>query len=407
MNLNLPPSPTASDMRPTHTRQDSLGVLTSSDEFTINRDLIREWWNDWYVSTKYKPSTSIPDKPHSYIPDKPSTSSPNIETNPIFKVPEFSRENYPKLSAEFSQSSDLLDKINQELSKLNISRGEVSTRLTRQDWHPHKRNFYSKPRGVFDGSSIIAWNLDGMAEEQIYNLLQKMGIAVTAYKLKGAGDKQSATMLIAGFTGNLKNWWNNYLTDGDKNAIQNSATTKMVVKTEGGMERSSEEIVEDATTTLLYCIAKNFIGEPKLFQDRNLEILNNLYCKRLTDFRWYKDMFLSKVMIRPDCSNDYWKERFLSGLPSLFAEKVRTKIRDRYNGKIPYPQLSYGDLIRTINMVATDLCTDLKLEEQLKKDPRKTAHELESFCQDFGFAVLKPPSARKPGKKERRGKYND
>lgn len=123
---------------------------------------------------------------------------------------------------------------------------------------------------------------------------------------------------------------------------------------------TSEDVTEDATTTLLYCIAKHFVGEPRLFQDRSLKILNTLYCKRLTDFRWYKDMFLNKVMIRTDCNNDYWKARFLSSLPAHFAKKVRTKIRDRCNGKIPYPQLSYGDLISIINVVAIDLCIDLK-----------------------------------------------
>lgn len=215
-----------------------------------------------------------------------------------------------------------------------------------------------------------------------------MEMTITAYKLKGATDKQSAIMLLAGFTRTLKNWWDNYLTEGDRNSIQNSVASKVIVKTEGGREIPSEEVAEDATTTLLYCIAKHFIGEPKLFQDRSLEILNNLYCKRLTDFRWYKDMFLNKVMIRPDCNNDYWKERFLSGLPSHFAEKVRTKIRDRCNGKIPYPQLFYGDLTSIINVVAIDLCTDLKLKDQLKRDQKKTAKELGSFCQDFGFPVL-------------------
>lgn len=51
-------------MRPApHTRHDSLGVLTSDDEFTVNRDLIRRWWKDtslqnqlkkdWYIDTYF------------------------------------------------------------------------------------------------------------------------------------------------------------------------------------------------------------------------------------------------------------------------------------------------------------------------------------------------------------------
>lgn len=277
--------------------KDSSSIATLGD---INKILEQNNYTNQilHVVSKQIEETSSGLKPPISIAEKPSTSSPHIETNPIFKIPEFSKENYPKLSPEFSKSSVLLERINDELSKLNISRGDkLSTLLTQANRHPHKKNFYSKPsfpdvqfeenhlhiQSSTDGSSIIEWNIDGMAEGQIYNLLQEMGMTITAYKLKGASDKQSATMLVAGFTGTLKNWWDNYLTEGDRNSIQNSVTTKVIVKTEGGMERTSKEVAEDATTTLLYCIAKHFLGEPKLFQDRSLEILNNLYCKKLTD----------------------------------------------------------------------------------------------------------------------------
>ncbi|XP_047261021.1 uncharacterized protein LOC124894369 [Capsicum annuum] len=94
-------------------------------------------------------------------------------------------------------------------------------------------------------------------------------------------------------------------------------------------------------------------------------------------------------MIRPDCNNDFWKERFISGLPSLFAEKVRTKIKDRFEGKIPYDILTYGDLISFITTVGIDLCTDIKL----KKDST-SKYGLGTFCQDYGFTS--------PGKKHKK-----
>ena len=47
-------------------------------------------------------------------------------------------------------------------------------------------------------------------------------------------------------------------------------------------------------------------------------------------------MFLAKVMSRDDCGSHYWKEKFISGLPTLFAEKVRQIIRNIHNGRIPY-----------------------------------------------------------------------
>ena len=44
-------------------------------------------------------------------------------------------------------------------------------------------------------------------------------------------------------------------------------------------------------------------------------------------------MFLVKVMSIPDCGSHYWKEKFIFGLPTLFAEKVRQRIRNIHNGK--------------------------------------------------------------------------
>ena len=46
-----------------------------------------------------------------------------------------------------------------------------------------------------------------------------------------------------------------------------------------------------------------------MFQEKSQEILLNLTCRKLQDFRWYKDMFLTKVMLRPDCKEPYWKEK--------------------------------------------------------------------------------------------------
>ncbi|KAH0665584.1 hypothetical protein KY285_026790 [Solanum tuberosum] len=51
-------------------------------------------------------------------------------------------------------------------------------------------------------------------------------------------------------------------------------------------------------------------------------------------------------MIRPDCHLDFWKERFISELPPLFADKVRTKIQDHNDDRIPYSSLTYGDLVK-------------------------------------------------------------
>ena len=101
-----------------------------------------------------------------------------------------------------------------------------------------------------------------MADGQINNKLLEMGMNITAYKWKSATDKQAANSIVAGFTRTLRNWWDNYLTEQNKNEILDAVASKNVVKTEGGQTTTTLEVVEDATTTLLYCIAKHFMGEP-------------------------------------------------------------------------------------------------------------------------------------------------
>lgn len=398
------------------------------------------------IERSSKGSTSIGDKPCT------SKYNPHIEANPIFKIPEFSRDKFPKLTSQISADPEILEQINDQLMKLKLSSSKPTEKpiakpssskptekpiakpsgskptenpgtsrskpatdkigmineskeqihYIKTGQYHNKKNFYARPyfpdmqfeENVFlssssnDVGSITEWNIDGLAEHQIYNNLHEMEITITAYKLRKSGDKHSAHMLIAGFTGMFQHWWDNYLSEEEKNKILEAVTYKKVIKTENEVHTTAIEPVEDATATLLYCIAKHFIGEPKLFQDRSLEILNNLHCKKLGDFKWYKDMFIQKVMIRVDCNNDFWKERFISRLPPLFAEKVRTKIRDRCEGKIPYEHLTYGDLASITTVVAFELCTDLKLKEQLKIEKKLSSSELESFCQDFDFPNL-------------------
>ena len=56
---------------------------------------------------------------------------------------------------------------------------------------------------------------------------------------------------------------------------------------------------------LIYAITRHFIGDPKILKERSSEILQNLRCRTLSDFRWYHDVFLSKVMTRPDANASY------------------------------------------------------------------------------------------------------
>ena len=88
-------------------------------------------------------------------------------------------------------------------------------------------------------------------------------------------------------------------------------------------ELISLELIVSKKKLKLFKTQIEFLGDPVYFQERTSEILNNLRCPKLQDFKWYENMFLVKVMARPDCRSHYWKEKWISRLPTLFAEKVK------------------------------------------------------------------------------------
>lgn len=175
-------------------------------------------------------------RPKDLSLDKPNTSKigPNIETNPIFRIPQFSKDKFPNLEKEISLT--IIEKIADSLSKLRLKGDSNSSKIEliqeaagtesvnkMDSRYSTRKNYYPRPsfpdtqfeENVFlstashSGGDITEWNIDGLAEHQIYNKLHEMGITITTYKLKNSSDKQAANLIIAGFTGMLKHWWDN------------------------------------------------------------------------------------------------------------------------------------------------------------------------------------------------------
>ena len=116
-----------------------------------------------------------------------------------------------------------------------------------------------------------------------------MMMASTTY----SGDNDDHTIvqyMIAGFTGQLRGWWENMLIDAHRYHI---------------ITNINELGQQNAVHKLIYAITKHFIGDPIILQERSSEIIQNLRCGTLSDFRWYHDVFLSKVMSRPDANASY------------------------------------------------------------------------------------------------------
>ena len=84
-----------------------------------------------------------------------------------------------------------------------------------------KNNYYSKPFFLdiqleernyqlvtsYTGNSFYEWNIDGMGEHQVINLLHEMVMTANAYRIKiNNFDFHAASALVIGFIGLLKGW---------------------------------------------------------------------------------------------------------------------------------------------------------------------------------------------------------
>ncbi|KAK9672780.1 hypothetical protein RND81_12G124400 [Saponaria officinalis] len=160
----------------------------------------------------------------------------------------------------------------------------------------------------------------------------------------------------------LTGWWDNYLSEASKEGIYNSKTNE-------------NPPIENAVYILTVNIIEHFTGRFLSKSENVRTLLQNLRCKTLTDYRWYKDAFLCRVMELPESSSAHWKAKFIDGLPHLFAERVKTVLRDQ-SGSIPYNEYSYGRLIGACTEQGLKLCNEIKLNVRISLNKRKASREI-------------------------------
>ncbi|KAG5572448.1 hypothetical protein H5410_062214 [Solanum commersonii] len=177
-------------------------------------------------------------------------------------------------------------------------------------------------------------------------------------------DKTIADMISASFTGQLK------------------------VKLEG------EQYTQNAVYTLVLNIIEHFSGRWSDNSETIRTLLQNLRCKTLTSFRYYKDVFLCRVMKLSECNSTHWKSKFIDGLPTLFAERVRKVIRGE-NHSINYDEYTYGKLISACVQEGLSLCNEIKLNQQIKRHRLNERKQLGEFCEQFAFDIPKQKSKEK------------
>ncbi|XP_022930125.1 uncharacterized protein LOC111436618 [Cucurbita moschata] len=117
----------------------------------------------------------------------------------------------------------------------------------------------------------------------------------------------------------------------------------------------------------------------------------NLKCPTLGDFKWYKDMYFSKVLIRTDSSLEFWKENFVNGLPKHFSRRIKDGLKTKYNGTIPWQTLSYGSIASVIIEEGLRLCNESKIQNKLNSSI-SNRKELGRFCDQYGCKGIEAPS---------------
>ncbi|RDX63498.1 hypothetical protein CR513_58066, partial [Mucuna pruriens] len=260
--------------------------------------------------------------------------------------------------------------------------------------YPKLRNYYPRPSLVdiqyeergdlvqnsFLGNEISEWNLDGRSEHATLDLTCQMPMPATMHKTKGSSDNQ------------LKCWWDNLCTKNERLIILNSI--------------KNETNQEDTISTLIYTIIQNFIGDPNIFKNRAANKLTNLYCPTMSNYRWYKDTFLSKVALREDGFVNFWKEKFIAELPKLFSEKVRMNLERHYGQPIAYESLTYGQLHNIIVETGIQVCIDLKFQNKIRKESASSKKELGTFCHQYGVEPIRALSAHHKNKQKQERSYN-
>jgi len=263
-------------------------------------------------------------------------------------------------------------------------------RPTPQDVLIEERD-WNQTNTSYSGSEIYEWNLDGLTDRQLTILVHRMLMYATICKSVNNTDRTICKMIIVGFTGQLRGWWDNYMTLDAKAAVINAKATAEGVDNLGFALVKNRE---DAVYTLVLTILEHFSGRFTNQYETIRSLLNGLRCRHLGEFRWYKDTYLSRVMELPENGLEFWKDKFIDGLPSLFAERVKKTLRNA-QGIIPYNDFTYGKLIGACTQEGINLCNELKLSRQLKMDKLREKSQLGDFCTQFGL----PNASKAPTEK--------
>jgi len=104
----------------------------------------------------------------------------------------------------------------------------------------------------------------------VLSTLEDMAVAAAAFKINEYANRDTTTIIVLGFSRQLKNWWDNHLTYDERLAILNH--TK--VDAQGNNN-------QDVVKTLIHTITLYFIDNPREGQATTKFVLIHLRCPTL------------------------------------------------------------------------------------------------------------------------------
>jgi hypothetical protein len=291
---------------------------------------------------------------------------------------------YSNLETTSEEEIDNLEKAFGKLQRITNKKPNPTTFT--KNWYPRptpldmqfeERSF--QHQFSVSADKLYEWNIDGLSEQEVLNKLSHLTMVANSYMTNHQlTHAEIIDLLVTRFSGKLKSWWEKHLTEESRDLIKHS-----VKKDEEGNPIFDERIgmgIPDGVNSLVFTIIRHFIGTPSNITSRIHDQLSNLKCPTMSDFRWYEDVFNCRVMLREDSNKPYWKEKFIDGLPNLFAHKIRAMLSN-FNGIIDYDTLTYGDIISTIKQEGLKMCIEQRIAKQQRDNKRKAKYEMGNFCE--------------------------
>jgi hypothetical protein len=196
----------------------------------------------------------------------------------------------------FSNSKTTSD---EEINKLKKSFGKLQ-KITNKKPNPTSftKNWYTRPtppnmqfkerkfqhQFLVSADKLYEWNIDRLSEQEVLNKLSHLSMVANSYMTNHQLTHiEIIDLLVTGFSGKLKSWWEKHLIEESRDLIKNS-----IKKDEEDNSIFDERIgmgIPDGVNSPVFTIIRHFIGTSRNITSRIHDQLSNLTCPTMSDFR--------------------------------------------------------------------------------------------------------------------------